>query len=71
MSTFDVLERFGTWALIRHLIVVLLFVVLHLLRIVPVLVCRVLEGVMRELDAYGAAQASRPPRRPVNNFFPT
>ena len=71
MSTFDVLERYGTWALIRHLVTVLLFVVLHLLRIPLVLVSRVLEGVMRELDAYAAGQASRPPRRPVNNFFPT
>ncbi|WP_328645210.1 hypothetical protein OHS58_34055 [Amycolatopsis sp. NBC_00348] len=72
MSTFEVLDRYGTWALIRHLITVLLFLTLHLLRIPLVLISRVLEGVMRELDRYATAQASRPRRRrPVNNFFPT
>ncbi|RJQ84758.1 hypothetical protein [Amycolatopsis panacis] len=70
MSTFDVLQRFGTLALIRHAVTVLLFLVLHLIRIPLVLVARVIEGVMRELDRYATAQASRPRSEPVNQFFP-
>ncbi|MGW7534720.1 hypothetical protein [Amycolatopsis sp. NPDC054798] len=70
MSTFEVLSRYGTLALIRHALTVVLFLVLHLVRIPLVLVARVLEGVMGELDRYATAQASRPPNRPVNQFFP-
>ncbi|WP_037360132.1 hypothetical protein [Amycolatopsis orientalis] len=70
MSTFEVLSRFGTLALVRHALTVLLFLVLHLVRIPLVLVARVLEGVMGELDRYATAQASRPPRGPINQFFP-
>lgn len=69
MSTFDVLERYGTAALLRFAAAVALFLVLHLARIPLVLVARVLEGVMRRVDAYAAAQASRPPTRPINHFF--
>jgi hypothetical protein len=70
VSTFDVLERFGTLALIRHAVTVLLFLVLHLVRIPLVIVARVLELVMRELDRSATTQASRPPRGPVNHFYP-
>ncbi|MEV4604912.1 hypothetical protein AB0K15_47160 [Amycolatopsis sp. NPDC049253] len=71
MTTFDVLQRYGTLALIRHTVTVLLFLVLHLIRIPLVLIVRILAGVMGELDRYATAQASRPPRGPINQFFPT
>ncbi len=69
MSTFDVLERFGTAALVRFAAAVALFLLLHLIRIPLVIAARVLEGVMRRADAYAAAQASRPPTGPINHFF--
>ncbi|RBM11091.1 hypothetical protein DI005_34875 [Prauserella sp. PE36] len=69
MSIFDVLERFGTLALLRFVGALLLFLMLHLLRIPFVLLVRVLEGVLRRIDGYAARQASRPPARPVNDFF--
>ncbi|WP_216209157.1 hypothetical protein [Amycolatopsis aidingensis] len=69
MSLFDVLARFGTAALLRFVGAVLLFLLLHLVRIPVVLVARVLEGVLRRLDGYAARQASRPPRGPVNDFY--
>lgn len=69
MSLFDVLSRFGTAALLRFVGAVLLFLLLHLLRIPLVLAARVLEGVLRRLDHYAARQASRPPRGPVNDFY--
>lgn len=69
MSTFDVLARYGTAALLRFAAAVALFLVLHLIRIPLVLVARVLEGVMRRVDAYAVTQASRPPSGPINHFF--
>jgi hypothetical protein len=69
MTTFDVLHRYGTAALLRFAAAVALFLVLHLIRIPIVLVAAVLEGGMRRVDAYATSQASRPPTRPVNQFF--
>ncbi|MBK1784549.1 hypothetical protein [Prauserella cavernicola] len=69
MSIFDVLSRFGTVALLRFVGAVLLFLVLHLLRIPFVLLVRVLEGVLRRIDGYAIRQASRPPKGPINDFF--
>lgn len=52
MSAFDVLERYGTAALLRFLGAVAMFVALHLLRLPFVLVCRLLEVGMRRVDVY-------------------
>ncbi len=71
MSTFDVLERYGTAALVRHVGTLVLFLVLLFLRIPFVLAERVLAGVLKRLDAYATAQASRPPTRPINHYFAT
>ncbi|MEU3274513.1 hypothetical protein ABZ639_27025 [Saccharomonospora sp. NPDC006951] len=70
MSTFDVLRTYGTAALLRFVGAVVLFLIFHLIRIPLVLVARVLEVAMRRIDGFAARQASRPPRRPVNQFFP-
>lgn len=69
MSVFEVLQRFGTAALLRFTGAVAVFLLLHLLRIPLVLVARVLEVSMRRIDAYAAKQASQPPRGPINQFF--
>lgn len=68
MSTFDVLNRHGTAALLRFAAAVALFLVLHLIRIPLVLIARVLEGVMQRVDGYAIRQASRP-QKPINHFF--
>jgi hypothetical protein len=70
VTTFDVLSRYGTAALARHTGLVVLFLVLHLIRIPFVLIERVLAGVLARLDRAATAQASRPPTRRVNQFFP-
>lgn len=71
MSTFDVLARYGTAALLRFVAAVLVFLLLHLARIPLVLAARVLEVAMRRLDTYAARQASQPPRHPINHYFDT
>lgn len=57
MSAFDVLDRFGTGALLRFLLAVAVFVTLHLLRLPMLLLARLLEVGMRRIDTYltGAA----------------
>jgi hypothetical protein len=69
MTTFDVLDRYGTAALLRFASAVVLFLVLHLLRIPLVVLAAVLEGVMRRVDGYATRQASQGPQRPINQFF--
>lgn len=69
MSTFDVLRRYGTWALLKVTAAVLTFVVLHLIRIPLVIAAAVLEGVMRRVDGYATRQTAAPPTRPLNQFF--
>jgi hypothetical protein len=69
MSTFEVLQRYGTAALVRFAAAVVLFLVLHLARIPLVILAAVLEGVMRRVDGYAVRQASTRPLRPVNQFF--
>jgi hypothetical protein len=69
MSAFEVLQRFGTAALLRFTTAVAVFLLLHLLRIPLVLIARVLEVSMRRIDAFAAKQASKPPTRPINQFF--
>jgi hypothetical protein len=70
MSTFDVLQQHGTAALARHVGWLLLFLVLHLIRIPFVLIERVLAGALVRIDSAATTQASRMPRRPINQFFP-
>jgi len=69
MSMFEVLRGFGTKALLKFAGAVGLFLVLHLIRIVPVLIAKAIEMSMRRLDSYIVAQASRAPAGPVNQFF--
>ncbi|WP_020628627.1 hypothetical protein [Saccharomonospora halophila] len=69
MSTFDVLARYGTAVLLRFAGAVVLFLLLHLVRIPLVLAARALETAMRRLDAYTARHTARPPRQPINHYF--
>ena len=69
MSMFEVLRRFGTFALLVFTGAVLVFLLLHLIRIPLVLIAKVLEIGMRRLDAFVTRHASRPPTGPVNQFF--
>lgn len=69
MSMFEVLRRLGTFALLVFTGVVLVFLVLHLIRIPLVLIAKVLEISMRRLDGFVARHASKPPAGPVNQFF--
>jgi hypothetical protein len=67
MSTFEVLDRYGTAALARFTAAVALFLVLHLVRVPLVAAVRALEALMRRVDGYATRQASEGPeqrRRP-------
>jgi hypothetical protein len=55
--------------LLRFAGAVVLFLVLHLIRIPLVLTARVLEGVMCRVDDYATRQATPRPQRPINQFF--
>lgn len=70
MSTFDVLQQHGTAALARHVGWLLLFLVLHLIRIPFVLIERALAVALVRIDKAATTQASRIPKRPINQFFP-
>lgn len=69
MSTVDVLDRFGTLAMVRFVGAVVAVLVLHLLRIPLVVAAGVLEGVIRRADGYAVAQANAHPARPINHFY--
>jgi hypothetical protein len=69
MTTFDVLHRYGTAALLRFAGAVALFLALHLVRIPLVLLAAVLEGAMHRVDGYATRQASQRPQKPINQFF--
>lgn len=69
MSAFDVLQRYGTAALLRFTGAVTVFLLLHLIRIPLVIVARVLEVSMHRVDAFATRQASKPPAGPINQFF--
>lgn len=60
MSAFEVVGRYGTWALLRFVSVLVVFVVLHLLRLPLLALARVLEVCMRRID--GLVVAGLPPR---------
>jgi len=63
------LERNGTWALLRVFAALALFLVLHLIRIPLVLLARILAGVMSRLDGYTTRCVATPPRGPINHYF--
>lgn len=69
MSSFDVLARYGTAALLRFASAVALFLLLHLVRIPLVLAARVLEVGMRRADGFATRQATTAPDKPINHFF--
>jgi hypothetical protein len=69
MTVFEVLNKVGTAALLRFAGAVVLFLVLHLVRLPLVLIVRVLEGVMRRVDGFATRQASTRPTGPINQFF--
>jgi hypothetical protein len=70
MSAFDVLSRFGTAALLRFLGAVVLFVLLHVLRIPVYLLAKVLEIGMRRVDgALQRAVSAAGSGKPHNDFF--
>ena len=60
MSAFEVVQRYGTWALLRFVLALLAFVALHLVRLPLLWVARVLEVCMRRID--GFVVAGLPPR---------
>ncbi|MBE1502671.1 hypothetical protein H4696_009771 [Amycolatopsis lexingtonensis] len=63
------LERNGTWALLRIFAALALFLVLHLIRIPLVLLARILAGVMARLDGYATTHVTREPAGPINHYF--
>ncbi|MBA0124666.1 hypothetical protein H0B56_03835 [Haloechinothrix sp. YIM 98757] len=67
MSGFDVLERYGTAALLRFLGLALAFALLHLARMPLVLTARALEVAMQRIDGHltaGVTAARRHPHQP-------
>lgn len=72
MTTFEVLDRFGTAALVRFVGALVLFLALHLIRMPLVVLVRVLETCMRRVDQYATRQATptNRPTRPHTQWFP-
>ncbi|MPZ86310.1 MAG: hypothetical protein GEV28_40455 [Actinophytocola sp.] len=60
MSAFEVVQRYGTWALLRFVVALVVFVALHLVRQPLLWAARVLEVFMRRID--GFVVAGLPPR---------
>lgn len=60
MSAFEVLQRVGTWVLVRFVLALLVFVVLHLARLPLLLLARVLEVCMRRIDGMVVAGLPTP-----------
>lgn len=50
MCASEVLQRFGTWAFLRFVLALVMFLALHLTRLPFVLVVRLLEGGMARVD---------------------
>jgi hypothetical protein len=69
MSVFAVLRQFGTLALLRFTLALVLFLTLHLARIPLVLTARVLEIALYRIDRYATRHATQRPARPVNDFY--
>jgi hypothetical protein len=70
VTTFEVLHRMGTAALIRFVGSLVLFLLLHLIRLPLVVAARVIEVCMRRVDAYATGQATAHPSRPRTQWFP-
>lgn len=60
MSTYEVMTRFGTGALLRFLGLVSVFVCLHLVRVPFVAIAAGLDGLMRRVDSAATARVSTP-----------
>ena len=58
MSAMEVLARFGTFALLRFVLALLVFVALHLVRLPILMVVRVLEAAMSRVDRAVTAAVS-------------
>ncbi|SFJ76649.1 hypothetical protein SAMN05421835_108185 [Amycolatopsis sacchari] len=69
MSVFEVLERRGTWVLLKFTGAVALFLLLHLVRIPLVLIARVLEIVLHRVNGFATRVSTQAPAGPVNQFF--
>jgi hypothetical protein len=61
MSAAEVLARFGTWALLRFVLALLVFVLLHLVRLPVLLLAVVLDGAMSRVDGAVTAAVSQDP----------
>lgn len=59
MSATDVLARFGTWALLKFVVALLVFVVLHLTRLPFLALVAVLNAAMSRVDGAVTAAVSR------------
>ena len=69
VSVFEVLERYGTWVLLKFAAAVALFLALHLVRIPLVLAARVLEIALHRVNRFAARVSTQAPAGPVNQFF--
>jgi hypothetical protein len=58
MGASDVLARFGTWALVKFVVALLVFVLLHLVRLPVLLLATLLEGAMSRVDQAVTAAVS-------------
>ncbi|MBP2330621.1 hypothetical protein JOF56_011006 [Kibdelosporangium banguiense] len=72
MSATEVLQRYGTWALLRFVVALLVFVALHLVRLPLVWLAWVLEFGMSRVDRLVTAGVSggytaRPEREPLRH----
>ena len=62
MSASEVLHRFGTWAFLRFVLALVMFLALHLTRLPFVLVARLLEVGMSRVDNAVTAAVSETAR---------
>lgn len=60
MSAREVLVRFGTWALLRFVLALLAFVVLHLVRVPFLVIARLLDAAMSRVDRAVTSAVSTP-----------
>lgn len=61
MSASEVLARYGTWALVRFVLTLLAFVLVHLTRLPLLVLARLLEALMQRLDNLVATGLPTPP----------
>lgn len=61
MSARAVLARFGTWALLRFVLALLVFVLLHLVRLPVLLLAVALDSAMSRVDGAVTAAVSGGP----------